>query len=85
MVQFRLDDPAEHLFHDEAIWLDGELVGRITSGNYGHYLGGAIGMGYLPAALAGEEKFTIQIGNRMVPACASLKPLYDPGSARVRG
>lgn len=85
MRQFQLLDPDVFLFHDEAIWHDGELIGRITSGNYGHALGGSIGMGYVPAALADAESFTIQVGNRMVPACASRRPLYDPGSKRVRG
>ena len=27
---------------------DGKIVGTITSGNYGHHLGGAIGLGYVP-------------------------------------
>ena len=85
MRQFRLEDPDAFLFHDEAIWHEGELISRITSGNYGHALGGAIGMGYVPAALADAENFTIQVGNRMVPACASRRPLYDPRSERVRG
>ena len=85
MRQFRLLEPDAFLFHDEAIWHEGALIGRITSGNYGHALGGAIGMGYVPAALADAESFTIQVGDRMVPACASRRPLYDPGSKRVRG
>lgn len=85
MRQFRLEEPDAFLFHDEAIWHDGKLIGRITSGNYGHALGGAIGMGYVPAALADAENFTVQVGNRMVPACASRRPLYDPRSERVRG
>ena len=71
--------------HDEAIWHEGELIGRITSGNYGHALGGAIGMGYVPAALADAESFTVQVGNRMVTVCASRRPLYDPRAERVRG
>lgn len=85
MRQFRLLEPDAFLFHDEAIWHEGALIGRITSGNYGHTLGGAVGMGYVPAALANVESFTIQAGNRMVPACASRRPLYDPESRRVRG
>lgn len=85
MRQFRLEDPSVHLFHDEAVWHDGALVGRITSGNYGHALGGAIGMGYVPAHLADAENFVIQVGNRMISACASRRPLYDPRSERVRG
>jgi glycine cleavage system aminomethyltransferase T len=49
MVQFRLKDPEPLLFHNEAIVRDGKIVGPVTSGNYGHFLGGAIGMGYVPA------------------------------------
>ncbi|TGU22589.1 glycine cleavage T C-terminal barrel domain-containing protein, partial [Mesorhizobium sp. M4B.F.Ca.ET.150.01.1.1] len=48
LVQFRLKDPQPLLFHNEAILRDGRIVGPITSGNYGHHLGGAIGMGYVP-------------------------------------
>ncbi len=85
MRQFRLEDPSERLYHDEPVWHDGELVGRITSGNYGHALGAAIGMGYVPKALADAENFTIQVAGRKVRACASRRPLYDPRSERVRG
>ena len=48
LVQFRLKDPEPLLFHNEAIVRDGKIVGTITSGNYGHHLGGAIGLGYVP-------------------------------------
>ncbi|RVA70750.1 FAD-dependent oxidoreductase, partial [Mesorhizobium sp. M7A.F.Ca.CA.001.08.2.1] len=48
LVQFRLKDPEPLLFHNEAILRDGKIVGPITSGNYGHHLGGAVGLGYVP-------------------------------------
>jgi glycine cleavage system aminomethyltransferase T len=48
MVQFQLTDPEPMLFHNEAVVRDGEIVSIVTSGNYGHALGGAIGMGYVP-------------------------------------
>ena len=48
MVQFKLDDPLPSLFHNEPILRDGKIVGQTTSGNYGHFLGGAIGLGYVP-------------------------------------
>jgi glycine cleavage system aminomethyltransferase T len=48
LVQFRLRDPEPLLFHNEAIVRDGRMVGTITSGNYGHALGGAVGLGYVP-------------------------------------
>ncbi|MEL6234368.1 MAG: FAD-dependent oxidoreductase [Pseudomonadota bacterium] len=89
MVQFQLDDPAPMLFHNEAVVRDGKIVSIVTSGNYGHALGGAIGMGYVPSQ--GEtaqemlaSRFEIEIAGARHAARASLKPLYDPKSERVR-
>lgn len=48
LLQFRLTDPEPLLFHNEPILRDGEIVGFLSSGNYGHTLGGAIGLGYVP-------------------------------------
>ena len=89
MVQFRLTDPEQLLFHNEALVRDGKIVSIITSGNYGHALGGAIGMGYVPCQGETAENvlsstYEIEIAGRRVPAEASLKPLYDPKSERVR-
>ena len=50
LVQFRLAEPEPMLFHLEAIVRDGAVVGQVTSGNYGHTLGGAVGLGYVPCA-----------------------------------
>ncbi len=89
LVQFRLSDPEPLLFHNEAIVRDGEIVGTITSGNYGHHLGGAIGLGYV--ACQGESAadvlasaYEIEIAGTRVRAEASLKPMYDPKAERVR-
>ncbi|WP_024585874.1 FAD-dependent oxidoreductase [Aliihoeflea sp. 2WW] len=89
LVQFKLNDPQPLLFHNEAIVRDGEIVGTITSGNYGHHLGGAIGLGYVPskgetadALLA--STYEIEVAGIRHPATASLKPMYDPASERVR-
>jgi 4-methylaminobutanoate oxidase (formaldehyde-forming) len=89
LVQFRLADPEPLLFHNEAIIRDGEIVGTITSGNYGHHLGGAIGLGYVPcsgdrAADVLASNYEIEIAGTRVKAEASLKPMYDPKAERVR-
>jgi len=89
MVQFRLKDAAPLLFHNEAIVRDGKVVGTITSGNYGHHLGGAIGMGYVPCPGEGEadvlsSSYEIEIAGQRFAAEASLKPMYDPKAERVR-
>jgi len=89
LVQFKLEDPAPLLFHNEAIVRDGEIVSIITSGNYGHHLGSAIGLGYVPckgqsAADVLASTYEIEIAGERHKALASLKPLYDPAAKRVR-
>jgi glycine cleavage system T protein len=89
LVQFRLRDPEPLLFHNEAIVRDGAIVGTITSGNYGHHLGGAIGLGYVPcqgetAETVLASRYEIEVAGVRVSADASLRPLYDPDSSRVR-
>lgn len=89
LVQFRLTDPEPLLFHNEAILRDGEFVGYTSSGNYGHTLGGAIGMGYVPCKGETAEQvlsssYEIEVAGTRVKAEASLKPMYDPKSERVK-
>ena len=85
MLQFKLNDPEPLLFHHEPIVRDGEVVGHLTSGNYGHTLGGAVGLGYVPAELAKETNgWEIEVAGARVSAEASLRPMYDPKSERVK-
>jgi 4-methylaminobutanoate oxidase (formaldehyde-forming) len=89
MVQFRLTDPQPLLFHNEALLRDGKIVGNITSGNYGHHLGGAIGMAYVPSRGESEadilgSSYEVEIAGQRFKAEASLKPMYDPKAERVR-
>ncbi len=90
LVQFRLTDPEPLLFHNEAVVRDGRIVGPVTSGNYGHFLGGAVGLGYVPckgqsdADILGST-YEIEVAGVRHPATASLTPMYDPKSERVRG
>jgi 4-methylaminobutanoate oxidase (formaldehyde-forming) len=89
LVQFRLKEPEPLLFHNEAIVRDGRIVGTITSGNYGHHLSGAIGLGYVPCTGESEadvlgSSYEIEIAGERFSAEASLKPLYDPKTVRVR-
>jgi 4-methylaminobutanoate oxidase (formaldehyde-forming) len=89
MVQFRLTDPDPLLYHNEPVLRDGEIVGYLSSGNYGHHLGAAIGMGYVPCK--GEKAtdvlasaYEVEVAGTRVAADVSLKPMYDPKSERVR-
>jgi 4-methylaminobutanoate oxidase (formaldehyde-forming) len=89
LIQFRLQDPRPLLYHHEPIWLGDEIAGYVTSGNYGHSLGGAIGLGYVPMSLLPDFPalpgcFEIEVAGVRVPAEASIRPMYDPAGQRVR-
>ena len=53
LAQILLEDPAPLLFHNEPVLYDGAVVGHLTSGAYGHHLGAAVGLGYVPKAALG--------------------------------
>jgi len=89
MLQFRLSDPEPLLYHNEPILRDGQIVGYLSSGAYGHHLGAAIGMGYVPCKgeSAGEllaSSYEIDVAGTRVKALASLKPMYDPKAERTK-
>ncbi len=90
LVQFKLGDSAKNLYHEEPIYRDGELIGSITSGMYGHRIDASLGMGYLRAASGVTREFVvggsyeIEVAAERVPAIAQLGPFYDPTMARVK-
>ena len=90
LIQLQLKDPGPLLYHNEPLIRDGQIVGFLTSGNYGHHLGGAIGLGYVPVE-PGEKTsetlgstFEVEVAGQCFEALASFKPLYDPKAERVR-
>ena len=91
LVQFALADPDALAYHDEPVYRDGALVGRVSSAAYGHTLGRCVALGYVTAPEPGTPPawyrsgtYEIEIAGDRVGADASLRPLYDPGSERPR-
>ncbi len=90
LIQFLLEDPDAFIYHHEPIYRDNEVVGTITTGSYGHSLGGAVGLGMvsIPAGASADDlaegNYEIMVAGCKVPARASLRPMYDPGGARVK-
>ena len=90
LVQFLLEDPEPQLWHHEPILRGGEIAGFLTSGGYGHTLGGAVGLGYvrsetpIDAAWIEAGDWTIDVGGERVAARASLRAMYDPHGERMR-
>lgn len=89
LVQFKLTDPEPLLYHNEPVMRDGEVVGYLSSGVYGHHMGAAMGMGYVPCkgesvAEVLASDYEIDVMGVRVKAEASLKPFYDPKGERTK-
>jgi len=74
----------------ETIYRDGQRVGWLSSGGFGHTLGRSIGMGYVrnPEGVSADYvlsgRYELEVATIRVPAEVSLAPLYDPKMARVK-
>jgi len=68
----------------EPIWWNNKLVGRTTSGTFGHTLGCAVMMGYIGwvetklDTMLSTGNFEVEIACRHFPAQVSLDAPYDP-------
>ena len=91
LVQLMLSDKdSPLLYHHEPIRSNGEIVGSVTSGAYGHRIGASLGMGYLSlpqgvseASLA-EAALEVEVAWKRYKVKAQLKPWYDPQGARIK-
>ncbi|GAA2343420.1 FAD-dependent oxidoreductase [Dactylosporangium salmoneum] len=91
LVQVLVTDPKALMYHGEVVRRDGRDVGYVRAASYGHTLGGAVGLAMLDAgpqpldqAWLDAAPLTVEIAGATYPARASLRPLYDPTSERVR-
>jgi 4-methylaminobutanoate oxidase (formaldehyde-forming) len=89
LVQVLLSDPEPLMYHAEIVYRDGVAVGDVRSASYGWTLGGAVGL----AMVEGSEPVTaswlaagsweVDVAGTRYAATVSLRPMYDPTSARV--
>ena len=90
LVQVLVQDPEPMMYHAEIVYRDGQAVGYIRAASYGHTLGGAVGLAMVQADEAVDQAWLerghweVDIAGRRYPAVTSLRPFYDPRSARVR-
>ncbi len=91
LVQVLVKDPEPLMFHAEIVHRNGRALGYVRSASYGFTVGGAVGLAMIDAG--GEPidakyiesgSWEVDIGGKRWPAIASLKPLYDPESKRVK-
>lgn len=90
LVQVLVKDPAPLMYHAEIVRRDGVPVGYVRAASYGHTLGGAVGLAMIEpktvvdAAYLESGEWAVEIAGQLYPAAVSLKPLYDPGMARIK-
>ncbi len=89
LVTFTLDcEPGPAGFDvigDEPVWLDGMVVGWVTSGGYAHHSEASVALGYVPADLAASDgRFEIEIVGERREAALVEGCLWDPDGERMR-
>ncbi|MGL5010576.1 MAG: glycine cleavage T C-terminal barrel domain-containing protein, partial [Paracoccaceae bacterium] len=90
LAMFSVADPKAVLLGRETIYRNGERVGWLSSGGYGHTVGRAIGLGYVRQngpvsdAFVMSGSYELDIAAERFAAEVQLLPLYDPASARVK-
>ncbi|WP_232209651.1 aminomethyltransferase family protein [Rhodobacter ferrooxidans] len=90
LVGFTVSDPTVILLGRETIFRNGERVGWLSSGGFGHTIGHPIGYGYLrnpdgvTDAWMALGHYELEVASERVPCHLHLAPLYDAGNAKVK-
>ena len=80
-----LDDPLAVALGNEPVRVDGEVVGRVTSGGYGFAVERSIAYAYLPPDRAAiGTRGEIEVFGEWIGFEVAREPLYDPDNARIR-
>lgn len=90
LAGFTTTDPEAVLLGRETILRDGEPVGYLTSGGFGHTVGRPIGYGYVRNRAGVDEawltagRYELIVANETVPAELHLSALHDPKGTKIR-
>ena len=79
-----LEDPRSVVLGNEPVRIDGQIVGRVTSGGYGYAVQRSIAYAYLPAEVAIGADVEIDIFGRWIAGEVTREPLLDPAGEHVR-
>ena len=65
--------------------MEGEVLGRVTSGGYGYSVERSIAYAYVPAAAVEPgRRVEVEIFGDWVPGEIAAEPLWDPAGERIR-
>lgn len=69
---------------DEPVFKGDDIVGFVTSGGYGHYVGKSLALAYLKTDIAGGDDLSVEILGDRRAATLQPQPAYDPDGAKMR-
>jgi glycine cleavage system T protein len=79
-----LEDPRAVALGSEPVRIDGELVGRVTSGGFGYTVARSIAYAYVPAERDVGTRVEVEVFGEWVAGEIAAEPLYDPAGERIR-
>jgi 4-methylaminobutanoate oxidase (formaldehyde-forming) len=86
VIHVALEDPEVRLWGEETVCIDGEPVGRLTSGAFGYTVGSPIGLAMVGVDVDPDDaRLSVRVRGVDHVARGSRSPFYDPTGARVRG
>jgi 4-methylaminobutanoate oxidase (formaldehyde-forming) len=80
-----LEDPRSVALGNEPVRLDGEIVGRVTSGGFGYTVERSIAYAYMPTEVEVGTAVKVDVFGEWIAAVLAREPLFDPNGERIRG
>jgi 4-methylaminobutanoate oxidase (formaldehyde-forming) len=85
LVGLVLDDPRAIALGSEPVRIDGQTVGRVTSGGYGYTVERSLAYAYVPASAAvSGQRVEVVVFGRSIGADVVTESFFDPTNVRVR-
>ena len=85
LVCLTFDDPQTAMFGNEPVLHDNQVIGRITSGNYGYAIGKFIAFAWLPHEFATiGTRVHVRYAGNFFAGVVSEGVLYDPTNERMK-
>ena len=86
LVLMTVDADDADAIGDEPVFHENEIVGRVTSGGYGHMVQKSLAMAYVKSNLSKPgTRFEVLILGERYSAKVVQKPYYDPENERLKG
>jgi 4-methylaminobutanoate oxidase (formaldehyde-forming) len=80
-----LEDPRSVALGNEPVRVNGEILGRVTSGGFGYTVERSIAYAYMPAEIEVGAAVEVDVFGEWIGGVLAREPLFDPKGERIRG